>query len=214
MDELKIHELSLQFPHDKEMLIRFLNRNGLVFEEDIEAAYGIFTPEDELAGCGCCAGNLLKCFAVDESLRGQNALGSLISRLTENRFAAGYFRPHGGGEAADEFRANQFFPRQLRFHCGENLFPGGPGAVPEVHVADEEIAVRDAVAGTFLRERQAQRMFPVYLRVKMIERACPEAGLALALEAHYAFYHLFHSGICVPDFQAFAPFQDLSASEL
>lgn len=91
MDELKIHELSLQFPHDKEMLIRFLNRNGLVFEEDIEAAYGIFTPEDELAGCGCCAGNLLKCFAVDESLRGQNALGSLISRLTENRFAAGYY---------------------------------------------------------------------------------------------------------------------------
>ena len=53
MDELKIHELSLQFPHDKEMLIRFLNQNGLVFEEDIEAAYGIFTPEDELAGCGC-----------------------------------------------------------------------------------------------------------------------------------------------------------------
>ena len=91
MDELKIHELSLQFPHDKEMLIRFLNRNGLVYEEDIEAAYGIFTPEDELAGCGCCAGNLLKCFAVDESLRGQNALGSLISRLTENRFAAGYY---------------------------------------------------------------------------------------------------------------------------
>ena len=91
MDELKIHELSLQFPHDKEMLIRFLNRNGLVFEEDIEAAYGIFTPEDELAGCGCCAGNLLKCFAVDERLRGQNALGSLISRLTENRFAAGYY---------------------------------------------------------------------------------------------------------------------------
>lgn len=36
-------------------------------------------------------GNLLKCFAVDESLRGQNALGSLVSRLVENRFEAGHY---------------------------------------------------------------------------------------------------------------------------
>ena len=76
MDELKIHELSLQFPHDKEMLIRFLNRNGLVFEEDIEAAYGIFTPEDELAGCGCCAGNLLNASLWTKASGGRTLLGA------------------------------------------------------------------------------------------------------------------------------------------
>lgn len=91
MDEFKIHELSLGFPHDRQMLIDFLSRHGLAFEDDIETAYGIFTLEEELAGCGCAAGNLLKCFAVDERLRGQNALGSLISRLTEDRFAAGQY---------------------------------------------------------------------------------------------------------------------------
>lgn len=46
-----------------------------VLEDDIEAAFGIFDLDETLWGCGCAAGSLLKCFAVDESLRGQNALG-------------------------------------------------------------------------------------------------------------------------------------------
>ena len=79
-EEFTIHEISLGFPHDKEMLIRFLSEHELVFEDD-----------ETLLGCGCCAGNLLKCFAVDEALRGQNALGSLVSRLVENRFEAGHY---------------------------------------------------------------------------------------------------------------------------
>lgn len=91
MDELTIHEISLGFPHDKEILIQFLADHGLHYEEDIEAAFGVFLPDDTLVGCGCCAGNLLKCFAVDESLRGQNALGSLVTRLIENRFEAGHY---------------------------------------------------------------------------------------------------------------------------
>ena len=53
------------------------------YEDDIEAAFGVFDSDENLTGCGCCTGNLLKCFAVDESLRGQNALGSLVSRLVE-----------------------------------------------------------------------------------------------------------------------------------
>lgn len=90
-EEFTIHEISLGFSRDKETLIRFLNSHHLRYEEDIKAAFGVFDNEETLVGCGCCAGNLLKCFAVDESLRGQNALGSLISRLTENRFAAGFY---------------------------------------------------------------------------------------------------------------------------
>ncbi|MCI8510925.1 MAG: citrate lyase ligase [Lachnospiraceae bacterium] len=90
-EEFSIHELSLRFPHDKDLLIRFLAEHHLSFEEDIEAAFGIFDSEEVLVGCGCCAKKLLKCFAVNESLRGQNALGSLISRLVENRFSAGLY---------------------------------------------------------------------------------------------------------------------------
>lgn len=90
-DELNIHEISLLFSRDKQMLIDFLLKHQLTYEDDIETAFGVFDTEETLLGCGCCAGNLLKCFAVDESLRGQNALGSLVSRLIENRFENGYY---------------------------------------------------------------------------------------------------------------------------
>ena len=90
-EELTIHEISLGFAHDKQMLVDFLARHRLTFEDDIEAAFGVFDSDENLTGCGCCAGNLLKCFAVDESLRGQNALGSLVSRLVENRFQNGHY---------------------------------------------------------------------------------------------------------------------------
>ena len=91
MTELSIHELSLGFSHDRQMLVEFLAKHHLNYENDIEAAFGVFDSDENLTGCGCCAGNLLKCFAVDESLRGQNALGSLVSRLVENRFEAGHY---------------------------------------------------------------------------------------------------------------------------
>lgn len=90
-EDFTIHEISLGFSHDRECLIVFLDKHHLSFEEDIEAAFGIFDSDENLVGCGCCAGSLLKCFAVDESLRGQNALGSLVSRLVENRFEAGKY---------------------------------------------------------------------------------------------------------------------------
>lgn len=90
-EDFTIHEISLTFSHDREELITFLDKHHLAFEEDIEAAFGIFNSEETMVGCGCCAGSLLKCFAVDESLRGQNALGSLVSRLVENRFEAGNY---------------------------------------------------------------------------------------------------------------------------
>ena len=47
-EEFSIHELSLRFPHDKDLLIRFLAEHHLSFEEDIEAAFGIFDSEEML----------------------------------------------------------------------------------------------------------------------------------------------------------------------
>lgn len=90
-EEYDIHEISLRFSHDKEELKAFLAAHHLAYEDDIEAAYGIYDQNGGLKGCGCCAKNLLKCFAVDEELRGQNALGSLVSMLAANRFEAGFY---------------------------------------------------------------------------------------------------------------------------
>jgi len=89
--EYQVGQLLLRSPRDLEQLKSFLQRHGLRYEEDIEVAFGVFGPGEQLAGCGCAAGGLLKCFAVDEPLRGQNALGLLVSHLTRNRFSAGIY---------------------------------------------------------------------------------------------------------------------------
>lgn len=78
-------------PAEREELLLFLKKHSLGYEDDIDAAYGLFDGDGSLHGCGCAAGSLLKCFAVDESLRGQNALGLLISRLVQNRFSKGIY---------------------------------------------------------------------------------------------------------------------------
>ena len=38
MTELSIHELSLGFSHDRQMLVEFLAKHHLNYEDDIEAA--------------------------------------------------------------------------------------------------------------------------------------------------------------------------------
>jgi len=99
MEDMTIRQLHLNLRSEHEMLADFLASHDLRLDPDVECAFGIFE-EEELVGCGCAAGNLLKCFAIGQALRGRNGLGTLISRLSANRFMAGYpdlfvfTRPH------------------------------------------------------------------------------------------------------------------------
>lgn len=88
-EDLMIRKLDL--PLEGTKLRAFLSRHALQWEEDIETAFGVFDFEETLLGCGCAAGSLLKCFAVEEALRGQNALGPLVSALMQERFARGFY---------------------------------------------------------------------------------------------------------------------------
>ena len=90
-EEYRVAQLQLQYPQDKELLAAFLAKNQLTYEADIRAAFGVFDENDTLVACGCAAGSLLKCFAVEPSLRGQNILGLLVSALVQNRFATGFY---------------------------------------------------------------------------------------------------------------------------
>ena len=90
-DTITVRALSVGVTEDAAMLRAFLARHALGFEADIDAAFGVFDEDEVLRGCGCAAQSLLKCFAVDEALRGQNALGALVSRLVQDRFAKGYY---------------------------------------------------------------------------------------------------------------------------
>ena len=69
-EEFTIHEISLGFPHDKEMLIRFLSDHELVFEDDIETAFGVFDQDETLLGLRTAAPEtLLKCFCRGRGLK-------------------------------------------------------------------------------------------------------------------------------------------------
>ena len=87
----RIAPIPLHFPEEREQLRAFLARHQLRYESDIQSAFGIYNEEDVLVGCGCAAGYLMKCFAVEPDLRGQNALGLLVSYLMQERFSAGYY---------------------------------------------------------------------------------------------------------------------------
>lgn len=93
MNDLIIREISLYLKDEREALICFLKSFELSYENDIDYALGLYS-NDTLCGCGCASGGLLKCFAVSDSLRGQNGLGLLVSRLMANCYSKGIFDLH------------------------------------------------------------------------------------------------------------------------
>ena len=86
-------DINPQLSFERQELAAFLDKHHLRCDDDIEFAAAFVDDEtEEIVGCGCCSGSILKCFAVDERLRGQNLMGQIISILVNNRFAAGYSR--------------------------------------------------------------------------------------------------------------------------
>lgn len=84
-------DLNPALAFERQELAAFLDKHNLRCDDDIEFAAAFVDDEtDEIVACGCCSGAILKCFAVDERLRGQNLLGQLISILVADRFARGF----------------------------------------------------------------------------------------------------------------------------
>ncbi|NBI68563.1 [citrate (pro-3S)-lyase] ligase [Pseudoflavonifractor sp. 60] len=90
-EEYHVTQLQLRDPRERERLTAFLLENHLTYEDNIQTAFAVLDENDTLSACGCAAGPLLKCFAVTPELRGQNALGPLVSALVQERFAAGFY---------------------------------------------------------------------------------------------------------------------------
>ena len=83
--------LRIKYEAERKALERFLAKHALLYEEDIDAAFGVYDLAGALRACGCAAGSLLKCFAAEDTLRGQNVLGPLVSALMQNRFSRGIY---------------------------------------------------------------------------------------------------------------------------
>lgn len=68
-DKYQIKELfPLAFEKDRLQLTSFLNGFGLNYETDIEYACACACADhrENMVACGCCAGSVLKCFAIEE----------------------------------------------------------------------------------------------------------------------------------------------------
>ena len=91
--ELRRRDILLTIPREKAELLSFLERHHLHPEDDLTYATALVNDEDELVACGASNGRLLKCFAVDEELRGCNALGRLVNDLTTYCMQQGCFNP-------------------------------------------------------------------------------------------------------------------------
>ena len=90
---LQRRDILLTIPREKAELLSFLERHHLHPEDDLTYATALVNDEDEIVACGASNGKLLKCFAVNEDLRGCNALGRLVNDLTTYCMQQGCFNP-------------------------------------------------------------------------------------------------------------------------
>ena len=92
-DELQQRDILLSLPREKAELLAFLEKHHLHPEDDLTYATVLVNEDEEIVACGASNGRLLKCFAVDEDLRGCNALGRLVNTLTSHCMQSGCFNP-------------------------------------------------------------------------------------------------------------------------
>ena len=78
--ELNVKSLNLNHRDDRNKLSAFLVENELLLDKDVDYGIGIYV-EDMLAGCGCMAGNVLKCIAVDPAQQGLNITNTIVTYL-------------------------------------------------------------------------------------------------------------------------------------
>lgn len=90
---LQRRDILLTLPREKAELLAFLARHQLHPEDDLTYATALVNDDDEIVACGASNGRLLKCFAVNEELRGCNALGRLVNDLTTYCMQQGCFNP-------------------------------------------------------------------------------------------------------------------------
>ncbi|MHC1771152.1 MAG: [citrate (pro-3S)-lyase] ligase [Flexilinea sp.] len=79
VSEFEIREIPLH-GRFRIQLEAFLNRFDLEFEPDLSYAVGLYN-RDELAACGGCSRNVIKCVAVQPELQGGGFLAKIVSHL-------------------------------------------------------------------------------------------------------------------------------------
>ena len=175
------------------LLAGFLEANGLRYEDDVQGGIGAFDG-DELVACGCFSGGILKCFAVSGSVRGNNVLGAILTRLVSLQFQRGIYRlgVYTAPKNSALFEASGFYPVCSTEHVAflENV-PNGIAAFAAANILSED-AGKDAGAivmncnpftkgHRYLVEYAAERSELVYIFVVEEDRSAFPFSVRLKL---------------------------------
>ncbi|MCM1291640.1 MAG: [citrate (pro-3S)-lyase] ligase [Prevotella sp.] len=86
---LELRQIPLSIPNKRVMTQKMLERNGLRLDP-VDLYIGVFDRDDNLLGGGGLDGNVIKCVALDDSLRGLNVANTLITQLRSEAVLNGH----------------------------------------------------------------------------------------------------------------------------
>lgn len=85
----EIRDISLTRPRARILVEGFLASAGLSLDSALQSVVGIFDMDDALKGCAGLDGDVIKCMALAEDLRGEGIAGSLVTELMNRAFSQG-----------------------------------------------------------------------------------------------------------------------------
>jgi [citrate (pro-3S)-lyase] ligase len=87
---MNIETLNLNSSYEKKELIAFLNKFQLNFDETIDYSV-VIKQDEEIVATASKSKNIIKCFAIDDCLRGEGVTNSLVTTLLNKSFDQGIF---------------------------------------------------------------------------------------------------------------------------
>lgn len=88
---MNLEKISYKNSFEMRELKSFLQKNNLNFDESCDYTVVMRGGDDEILATASKTKNILKCFAIDEKLRGEGASGSMITAITNKMFDEGYY---------------------------------------------------------------------------------------------------------------------------
>lgn len=88
---MKLEKVSYRNSFEVRELKEFLIKNGIGFDESCDYSIVLRDNHENILATASKSKNILKCFAIDEKLRGEGVSGQIITEITNRMFQEGYY---------------------------------------------------------------------------------------------------------------------------
>lgn len=88
---MKLEKVSYRNSFEVRELKEFLIKNGIGFDESCDYSIVLRDNDENILATASKSKNILKCFAIDEKLRGEGVSGQIITEITNRMFQEGYY---------------------------------------------------------------------------------------------------------------------------